>query len=226
MSSNSIPAATCSAVVAGTTRAANGRPARSTAIERFAPFARPYGPRPIMERHPTPRAATGQMCVDHHHRRFRLNTTLDQPCLFMHRRQHQCPGAVARPAPELRPHPCPRPELGRQEPPLATGVRGVQHRINHMSQIRAVPRATLARRRQQRAQHLPLVVGQISRIRHPRSAVVTQNFLRLEMGHTLLAVAAVEQVLLGGFCHSCPRNPFVEDVGATYAGSFPKGKLH
>jgi hypothetical protein len=120
----------------------------------------------VMEGHPAVGGAAGQVRVDDQHRRHHLRPPFSLAGGGVQHRQRPRPGAVARPAPERRPHPGPAPERLRQVPPLAAGLRDVQHRVHHRAQVLSVLASPLAGRVDHRLQQRPLLIGQIIWIRH------------------------------------------------------------
>lgn len=121
---------------------------------------------PIVEGRPPVRRAAREVGVDHHHRRSRLGPTLEGAGGRVQHGQRPRPRPVTRPAAELRPDPRPRAKRLRQVPPLTPGVRDVQHRVHHLSKVRPVLRTPLARASQHRPQKGPLLVGQVTGVRH------------------------------------------------------------
>ena len=119
-----------------------------------------------MEDDTTVRGAAREMGVDHHHRGLRLHAAECKTRLRVELGEHERPRAVARPAAELGPDPCPRAELSRQEAPLTARVGDVQHAVDDAPQVSAESRAALSRCDEQRLEEIPLLVAQIARIRH------------------------------------------------------------
>jgi hypothetical protein len=120
----------------------------------------------VMEGRAAVGGAAGQMRVDDQHRRRRLRPALGQPGGDVQLRQRPRPSAVARPATELRPHPGPAPERLGQVAPLAAGLGDVQHRVHHRAQVLSVLAAPLAGRVEHRPQQRPLLIAQVTWIRH------------------------------------------------------------
>jgi hypothetical protein len=58
------------------------------------------------------------------------------------------------------------PDDSEQEPPLATGVGDVEHRVHHPPQVRRVLGSSLARGVGHRIQQRRLLVGQVTGVRH------------------------------------------------------------
>jgi hypothetical protein len=73
--------------------------------------------------------------------------------------------AVARPAAKLRPDPRPRPERRRKVAPLAARLCDVQHRVRDGAEVMGLL-AALARRVEHRFQQFPLLIGQVTWVRH------------------------------------------------------------
>jgi len=97
------------------------------------------------DRPPAVRGSTGQVSVDDNHRGRPLGPPICVACGRVQQRQRSRPGAVARPAAELRPDPSPRPKRRRQIAPLAPGLRDVEHRVHDAAQVIAMFAAALAR---------------------------------------------------------------------------------
>ena len=67
---------------------------------------------------------------------------------------------------KLRPNPRPRPERRRKVAPLAAGLGDVQPRVHDSPKVCCVLAAPLARRVEHRLQQGPLVIGQVTWVRH------------------------------------------------------------
>ena len=120
----------------------------------------------VMEGEPAVGGSAGEVGVDDHHRGCRLGAAIRLPCRLVQHGQCSRPGAVARPAAGLRPHTGPGPERLGQKSPLAAGVGDVEHRVYHPPQVRRVFGSSLARSVDHRFQQRPLLVGQVTGVRH------------------------------------------------------------
>ena len=110
--------------------------------------------------------AARKVGVDDDHRRGLLGSPVGSPCGRVQHRQGPRPGTVARPAAELRPDPRPRSERCREVAPLAACLGDVQHPVHHGAQVVGVLATALPRRVEHRLQQVPLVVGQVTWVRH------------------------------------------------------------
>jgi hypothetical protein len=127
-------------VEAGRTSAPTGSPVTSPATARLAPLGGTVGAAAVVE---------GEPAVGRPHARW-VSMTTNRDRVRYGRRVGPCaapsalePGAVARPAANLPPHPSPGPERLRQEPPLAAGMGDAQHRVHHPPEVRCVRRSEL-----------------------------------------------------------------------------------
>jgi hypothetical protein len=161
-----------------------GSPVASTVTTRLAPLVRPWGPpRPWKVNPPldTPRARWVSITTIDGVASARPST-LRAGCVQHGERSR--PGAVAGPAAELRPHPRPRRERLGQVPPLAAGTRDVEHRVDHAAQVRCVLGSPLARRVEHRFEQRPLLVGQVTGVRHaPDGVARADSRSHRQMGH-------------------------------------------
>lgn len=138
----------------------------STSID---PFRTPLHPTPthttdIVERRAEP-CALRLRRTQHHHARLRRT-----PGLHAHQAvrapQHPGPQPGVPPAAELLPHARPRRERPRQHPPLAASPGHPQHGVHHpaLRVPRRTPTPGLVP--QQRTDRPPLLIAQITRVRH------------------------------------------------------------
>lgn len=110
-------------------------------------------------------AGTTTAAAGSEHRRVRFPSGADAR-LSVEAREDDCPGPVGPPAAELRPHPRPRREVRREHPPPAISAGDVEHRIDYAAQVIRVRTSPLRLLQQELAHALPLVVGEVGRVRH------------------------------------------------------------
>ncbi len=108
------------------------------------------------------RGSSREVRVYNHHREQEIFSTEGDARRRVQSCKNPGPRPVPRPPAKLGPDPRPGTELLGQEPPLALGVRDIEHRVNDMSKVTCVLRSAFGGNHEKGFQENPLGVGQVT----------------------------------------------------------------